>query len=281
VGILAAQLAHPGYLYERVRKLRGWFPNDSGSYPSDGLDMLMTDTPLMSGYQYIDNPAFDYPDARFVTPTPIDYLQSYRYIYVEEGNALELMHVAIDQGCGLVFCMYWPQAFFNPINGMLPEGVKWTPDDGGHALSGWSMFPGVVGAQNHWTAAWNTDAAKLGSGFRAGDVGIPFSFFRAGQNSPIFQVIAVSPEPVVPDPLPPAPRPVITYGRYKAVPAKLVVFADNTDEGSVLTLDNGRSVKQVEEGVFVVKQLGMESGRHSAFVVNSDGQRSEPFTFTV
>lgn len=265
---LNAQLAHAGFMYERVRRLHDWFPDDTGSWPSDGLDMLMSDSPLMSRHEYVSDARFDYPDPVFVNEKPIDYLKSYRYIYVEDGNALELMHTALDIGCSLIFCMYWPDEYFSPVNGILPEGVKWTPS-GGHAISGWGMFPdrgGIVGASNHWTSSWNTAASKLGNGFRAGDVGIPFSFFQKGENSPIFQIIAVSPESIAPLPEPQGIEFDGVLNKYSS--KKAVITADKplvtnlSGKQVIVTVGNisftGR-VKQMESDWVVLKPINFNN----------------------
>jgi hypothetical protein len=96
--------------------------------------------------------------------------------------------------------MYWPDEYFYPLKGTLPEAVAWNPNMGGHAVCITSYYPDLqcAGASNSWTKEWNADAPHyLGHDFRPGDFGIPFSFFEAGKNSPLFELYAVSPEPVI------------------------------------------------------------------------------------
>lgn len=310
---LNAQLAHGGFLYEQARRRRGWFPNDSGSWPADGLDIVMADTPFLARHPFVDNPSFDYPDSAFNDGIVSDSVKSYRPIYVEEGGALELMWQALAMGWSLAVCMYWPDAYFNPnASGILPENVQWLPGGPAHAVSVWAIFPdrgGIVGSSNHWTERWNPQVVGLGNGFRPGDFAIPSSFFLPDRRSPVFQVLAVSPEAVIfdpkpdptpdprPDPTPdprptpdPQPTPVPTKPPvikgsplYKSGAEKLFVACENVNGRSVLVVNNigvSTQFNKKVKGQLVGTGVKLKTGLNEVQIMNSDGQKSNVVKFS-
>jgi hypothetical protein len=240
-----AELAHSGFLYEQARRLHGWFPSDSGSWPSDGFDMLLRDKPLLSRAPYVGSAAFDYEDALFINKTPIDDLMSHRAFFVNEGDALERLKDCLDRGWAVSICMYWHPTFYNPPNGILPENAGAGPQYGAHAMTvrgrfvnwtrpaGVTLSGGIAAVLNHWSAGWNSIVTNLGGDFRPGEVAIPDSFFMPGRNSPIFELRAASPEPVEigpePDPEPPPDPNFHSFlGRViKVKPGKLSIVPDN------------------------------------------------------
>jgi hypothetical protein len=242
---LDAKMPHPGYMYELARRRRNWWDEDTGSIVSDGLDILRADTPLLERHEYVDNASFDYPDSVFEDGKTIDYIASHRAFFVDEGNALEQLWLAIDAGMAVVISMYWPDEYFYPERhgGKLPEGITWSPNGPAHAIYITQIVPDVqcAGSPNSWSEGWNRNVAKmLGSQFRPGEVGIPYSFFQPGKNSPIFELRAVSPEPVIvpepqpePEPQPPQPAPTDIRAR--------IITAAEKEAKAIAALDVGRN----------------------------------------
>lgn len=277
---LNAELAHPGFLYEQARRKHNWFPRDSGSTVADGFDILLVDKPLLSRFPYQDNAAFDYDDNLFRNPSPIDDLQSHRPFYVAEGNALQQIKSLLDQGWAIGVSMHWTDAYYTPVNGMLPENVSWNPNIG-HAMTLRGRTPdhgGLSAVINHWTDRWNPDVVKLGFDFRPGEVAIPDSFFLPGRNSPVFELRAASPEAVVIDPKPepqpspdpdPGSTPLITRIRYKNQ-RKLIVPGENFNSAATLFLDGRETEAVVDGGRFVLKAIGL-TGSHTVQVRNPGG----------
>lgn len=284
-----AELAHAGYLYEQTRRMRGWFPRDSGSWPADGFDMLLKDKPLASRSAYIDNAAFDYEDSMFQNVKPIDDLASHRPFYVTDGDALQRIKQCLDLGWAISICMYWHPDYFAP-NGVLPEGRNWTPEMGGHAMTIRGRTPdhgGLSAVINHWTAGWNRAVTNLGFDFRPGEVAIPDSFFLPDRNSPVFELRAASPELVEiepepePEPIPdPNKPPTIKNVISKPKAGRYVVKVKNADSECRLWIDGDVTEAAVEGGKFALLKF-LDLGTHSATVVNGNGKASAPFQFQV
>lgn len=201
-----AELAHAGFLYEVTRRRRGWFPRDSGSMPSDGFDVLLTDKPLNSRYQYVQEPGFDYEDRLFTNPAPIDDLASHRPFYVSEGNAVERIKQCLDMRMAVVLCMDWHPSYNSPRDGIM-QIVNAGPEYGGHAMTIRGYTPdrgGLFAVINHWSAGWNQAVKNLGFDFRPGEAAMPASFFQATP-SPVWELRAASPEAIQSEPEPEEP----------------------------------------------------------------------------
>jgi hypothetical protein len=266
-----AELAHAGFLYERVRRMRGWFPNDTGSWPSDGFDILLNDKPLASRAPYMQNAAFDYDDNLFRNPKPIDDLQSHRPFFVHEGNALEQLQAALQAGMAVTCCMYWSNAYTDPPGGRLPEGVQWDPNRG-HCLTLRGRTPdrgGVVAALNHWTEFWNPGVVALGFDFRPGEVAIPDSFFLPNTNSPIFELRAASPEPVEFEGviIPPETEPVITGVKLKGH-KKLFITGSGFHAQAAVSIDGAPQRTKRKDDRLLVPDVRLAIGRRMIRVVN-------------
>jgi hypothetical protein len=209
--------------------------------------------------------------------------------------------------------MYWHPDYYNPPNGILPEGRAWSPTFGGHAMTIRGYTPdhgGLYATINHWTELWNPAVRQLGFDFRPGEVAIPVSFFQANKNSPVFELRAASPEPVIvvptpapepepdPEPLPPKPDPqpeppkpepepqptpddvpTITNVKRKGS-RKTIVIGTKFHPDATLYIDGLASDAGVSDSGdrFVLRRL--EPVTHHLLVQNPSGARSALFTYT-
>lgn len=213
---------NPGPLYEQARKKRGWFPGDTGSYPEDCLDLLLTGAPLLSDSPYIAEAAREYPSVQWHTEA--DYEASHAGFYPGGGNVVDWILLALMQGMPILQGGYWPDAWMNPRGGRLPEGVT-NFGTSGHATGIWGYAPtpapGYMLCTTTWLGAFGFDSAAFGSFMRPGDFAVPLSYYTM-PNGPFFVFRAVTPEPLVisppapnpspqpkpePQPTPPAPKP--------------------------------------------------------------------------
>jgi hypothetical protein len=197
---------HPGWLYEKVRMKEGGWPNDSGSFTADNCDIAISPgVPKLSLYPYENNAAFAYPQSMDADAPNQVYVASHHPFYPTDGNFLENIWMSLSQGMSVIISMYWTNAFFSPVNGILPEGQTQAQAVGGHAISSWSMIPTLRGlaCQNHWTPRWNVEAANLGYDLRPGDFILPWSYLLDHTtNSMVFEARAVSAVSLAPQPTP-------------------------------------------------------------------------------
>jgi hypothetical protein len=197
-----AEMPHAGYIYEYARRKRGFFPHDTGSYLGDCADLLLEDSPRLSQHPYVSRADYAYP-ATLPTDDNVktDYVGSHQAFYPRQGNVLENIWNALKAGYPIMIGMSWPNAFFNPIKGRLPENINILPSDAGHAVLCWGYLPGGdLLCQNSWSSEWAADIPR-DNFCRPGDFIIPASYVINITTGPIWEYRAISPEPViVPDP---------------------------------------------------------------------------------
>jgi hypothetical protein len=190
----------PGPLYEQARRKQGWFPQDSGSYIADNLDLLLAGGPSVI-QPYVADARFDYDDRAWDGQSQRDYEGSHRPFFPSEGQFAENVWSALDAGMPVVFGSYWPDAWFNPSGGAVDPAAPFSPSTtGAHAYLVWGSIPNYWLCQNSWSEGWNTKAPQLGYDCRKGDFAIPWLALPRGL---IWEARAVSFEPVVlPEPEP-------------------------------------------------------------------------------
>lgn len=189
---------HFGWMYEQARRLRGWFGQDSGSYVADNCDLAIVGCPPLTAAPYVEDPAYDYPDALDAQRTE-DYLLAHQPFYPAEGAFIEHVWSALDAGRPVVFSSYWPREWFSPAEGKLPGGVPLRPTDGGHAYLIVGIVPGYFLADLTWSTGFSPDAYRFGYDLRPGGVAIPWAYAQTGH---IWEARALSYEPVEPAPEP-------------------------------------------------------------------------------
>lgn len=278
-----AQLAHPGFLYEKFREKQGWLWRDTGSWPSFGLDWLMQDTPLLSKTPYVSSATHDYQDEVFNDGQTLDYIGGHSPFFVNEGFALERMHNFLSMGSAIVVCCHWADEYFRPVNGVMPEGVQWDPNRG-HCWVITDIVDGLAIGPNWW-GFFNPGIKRINSKYLGDEIALPFSFFDRTKNSPIMELRAVTAEPIegVPDPEPipdppPGTVPVIKKVKYQGR-KKLVVKGNDFHSDGDLLLDNvDTGAVRREDGRFIFKMKGL-MGSHTVRIVNPSAT-SEPFEFT-
>lgn len=194
---------HFGWMYEQARRLRGWFGQDTGSYVADNCDLAIAGCPPLTAAPYVEDPAYDYPDALDEQRTE-DYLLAHQPFYPAEGQFVEHVWMALDAGRPVVFSSYWPAAWFSPTEGRIPDGVPFRPGvDGGHAYLVVGIVPGWFLCETTWSTGWTPDAYRFGYDLRPGGFALPWSYAATGH---IWEARALSYEPIQPAPEP-EPRP--------------------------------------------------------------------------
>ncbi len=240
------QSPHPGVLYENARKMHGitssdpdgWFPDDTGSFPADGLDLMLRNGgayAARSDHRYVADARFDYPNELDSLTTTTRLVAAHRAIYPDQRDALELLCTALEMGFAVMISMMWPRPFFSPdASGALPRGVRYVPQDGAHAVYCWGWKPDTqhLLCQNQYSDGWNPQAARVGWFCRAGDFLVPVEYLS---NGTIFELRAVEPIQASPTPEPePFPQP---HGK---------VFAeawDSRDSGRTWSLAGSEEVQ--------------------------------------
>ena len=192
---------HFGWKYEYVRRLRGYWPRDDGSYVADGFDLEMVGCPALDLHQYVDQPDFDYPDSMDGQRSE-DYVLGHRPFYPSEGRFIENVWSALDASEPVVFASYWPDAWFSPQGGRLAEGQR--PNNAAHAYCCWGIVPGWFLCDGTWSPQWSADAPDFGSDMRPGSFAVPWSAVDSGLmlegRSATFEPIVPVPDP---EPVPP------------------------------------------------------------------------------
>lgn len=210
---------HFGWKYEIVRKLRGYWPRDDGSYTADGFDLEMEGVPALTLHQYVDRADFDYP-AEMDTQRTEDYVLGHRPFYPSEGRFIENVWLALDANEPVVLSSYWPDAWFSPQGGMVADGQTPANASGAHAYCCWGIAPGWFLCDNSWSPQWSADAPAFGYDLRPGSFAVPWPAVASGL---IFEGRSAAFEPIVPVPDPP----IVDC-------AMEVLDARNTDTGIVL-----------------------------------------------
>jgi hypothetical protein len=214
---------HYGWKYEYVRKLRGYWPRDDGSYVADGFDLEMSGCPAMDLHQYIDRADFDYPDSMDTQRTE-DYVLGHRPFYPAEGGFIENVWSALDASEPVVFSSAWPDAWFSPQDGRVAEGQTPANASGAHAYCCWGIAPGWFLCDNSWSPQWSVDAPNFGFDMRPGSFAVPWSAVQSGL---VYEGRSATFEPIVPVP---DPEPSPPFDGC----ATEVQAAHDTDEGIVL-----------------------------------------------
>lgn len=272
-----AQAINPGPLYAKARIREAFFPADTGSYVADNCDQLLTGSYLLSDGPYVPDPSKDYSEAIF--HAELDYLNSHQPFFPSEGDTLEHIWLALNEGKPVVQASYWAQAWYSPTGGKLPAGVTQFLN-AGHAVYIWGYVPGFVLCANSW-GTWSSDSPSFGSQMRVGDFAIPVEYYTR-PNSPFWEFRVINPEPVQVEPVPPTPpgpKPTITKVRFKGGRKLLVDGAFLA--GATLKVDGADTKANVGDGSLVAKGITLSSGVHVIIVVNPDGTASDPFSLTV
>jgi hypothetical protein len=74
--------------------------------------------------------------------------------------------------------------------------------------------------------------------------------------------------------------PAVTKVKYKGA-KKLIVTGDRINPAAALLVDGNQMPATPTDGSFVVKAIGLVSGRHEIRIANPGGVLSAPFIFTV
>jgi hypothetical protein len=219
---VSSQAVSAGFIYEEERRKEGGWPQDSGAYTSDGLDLVIAGgAPKESLAPYTGQASTEYDSQAVEADRPNQqFILSYHPINPRDPQVLQLMWAAIDSYMPLVVETQFPEGWFNP-NSIGAVSTNYSQIAGGHSISGFAMIPdasapggGYLGLANHWTAQWNPQCASYGHAMRAGDWLIPWKVFTDA-NSPIMAIYAVNhiavpnpPQPNPPNPPnPPQPNP--------------------------------------------------------------------------
>jgi hypothetical protein len=198
-----------GPLYEQARRLRDWFPDDTGSYIADNLDLLLEGGPAVVE-PYRDHAAHDYAEAAWDGKEARDYIASHRPFYPAEDGPLGFLDSiwsALDAGMPVVLGSFWPSAWFAPSQGVVDGDAPYNPNEGAHAYEAWGVVPGYVLCANQWGTGWSADAGALDWDMRPGDFAIPW---RAIERGIVFEGRAVAVEKI------PEPEPAPTW-RERAI----------------------------------------------------------------
>lgn len=201
-------------LYEHVRKLRNWFPGDTGSYIADNLDAILNGGPLESAEPYVFSASFEYHPGIWAGAETRDYIKSHRHFYPGEGQFTENVIACLKEGMVVDLGSYWPGGFFAPgPNGTIEPGIGFDPNrDGGHSYLAVGRIPPYFVCPNSWSPFWNPQVAQAWGNFgvKPGWMLIHESYFDAPwQSNVFFEARALSAEVVViPEPGPgPGPEP--------------------------------------------------------------------------
>lgn len=201
-----------GFVYEMERRMEGSFPQDAGAFTDDGVTIAaQRGIPADSVHPYDAQAATEYDSQQAEQDAATHkYIASHLSIDVRSPDVLKLIWAALDAKMPCYLETYWYEAFFNPnAIGALP--LTYDSLAGGHAISLYGIIPdrnapggGYLALANHWTAGWNTQAARYGHAIRAGDFLMPWAMLTA-TNTPVMHIGAVSPVAVAPQPNPPLP----------------------------------------------------------------------------
>jgi hypothetical protein len=164
-----------GWVYEHGRKVENGWPADSGMAFGDAFDPMRKGVPLESEEAYVPDPSKDYSnlDAE-ATNTPV--AQDLPF-FVAQGQFLETVCAALAAGHGVAAAVGWRQAFFGPVQGVLPAGAPANSVVGGHGIFCWGRVPGYTVWSNQWGQGWAADAASSGlPDMRPGDFAIPDAY---------------------------------------------------------------------------------------------------------
>lgn len=199
--------AHAGAIYEQGRKMRGWFPQDTGMYAADGCDILLDGCPDGNAAPYYADARFEYPATVWDGKASRDYVLSHRPFYPTEAEPWSALASALAAGFPVAVGSYWPARWFNPRSGIVDPLAPFGPDSGAHEYIAWGITRDHLLCLNHWTAGWTPDAGASGLPYmRPGDFAIPRSVIER-QGSPIFEFRALAYEPVVAPEPEPEPEP--------------------------------------------------------------------------
>lgn len=261
-GMMRARPINPGPLYKAAREKHGWFPTDSGSYIADNLDLLLKGSPLLTAnFPYVDSATDQYTG--HVWDTESDYELSHQPFYPSAGGFLEHIWNAINLKQPVVLGSSWPDAWFNPIGGRIPAGIRSFPPSG-HAYYVFAVVPGFVLCRNSWSPRWSSDAGGFGSFMEPGDFAIPFEYFT--KDGPMWEGRVIAPEtkfepdpppnpdppppPPPPDPEPLPPKPRSFNGTLRKVKKGEALITPDGDSGTLLNFVNKRVKVQIIPNTF-------------------------------
>lgn len=207
------------WLYWQSRVREGTFPADAGSYPADACDLAMAGLPP----ECAERDGYTADPARVPAPDPsygtYDYVLSHRPFYATDpGGYLAGLVTALDAGMPVLVALSW-HSHFDPRGGVLPV---LPPENGagGHCVYAWGYQPAspagpLVWCRNSWGLTWTRDEVKrTWSEAAPGDFALPAGLLT---NGTVWEMRAVSGEPVpAPEPTP-TPAPPVVDGYARAV----------------------------------------------------------------
>ena len=277
-GTADAQGINPGPMYAKARMKEGWFPQDSGSFPADNLDLIRTGVYLLSDEPYVPDPAKDYSEAKL--HTEIDYELTHQPFYPGDGKVVENIWNALAAGYPVVQCNYWIQQWFYPKGGKMPAGIDQYLSEG-HCTWIHTYIPGWMLCTNQWNKFWSPDAGQFGYNLRPGEFAVPIEYYTKG-NTPFTEFRAIVPEAVHVDPTPPSPPivPIIERVKVKHGGKALVIIGEFSDRARVQIDGVVTPADDEEAGWLHVGGLTLTTGAHQVVVVDA-GVSSAPFTSTV
>lgn len=200
-----------GDLYWRTRSRANWYGQgqgaDTGASVGDACDAILGGEARQDLWPYI-------ADAKLMPPASLaadapnqDYALAHQPLYGSDpGGFVAGICQAIDELKPPVIGMAWYDGFFSPPGGVLPAS-NFGQQAGGHCIHIWGRTRGLVWCRNSWAREWTAPVAeamrRLNPEAEAGDFAIPDALLSIP--GLVYEIRALSPEPVAPPPPEPAP----------------------------------------------------------------------------